>query len=107
MRVPCDGLGEMEGTPIRSGDMATHWDQAAGSFRGALSSAVDAETLRRLHAIHPWRHFLVLGRQLLLLATAVYAILQWGDRWYVWVPASIGIGFIVFDFSVLLHEVVH
>ena len=87
--------------------MATAWDQAAKSFRGALSSAVDAQTLRGLHAVQPWRHFLVLARQLLVLAAAAYVILRWGEAWYVWIPASIAIGFVVFDFSVLLHEVVH
>ena len=50
---------------------------------------------------------LVVLRQLLLLAAAVYVILAYGDRWYAWVPASVVIGFGVFDFTVLLHEVVH
>ena len=87
--------------------MATYWDQAAKSFRGALSGAVDAETLRALHAVRPGRHFLVLARQLAVLAAAVYVILRWGDLAYVWIPASVAIGFVIFDFTVFLHEVVH
>ena len=87
--------------------MATPWDQAAKSFRPQLSDAVESDALRQLHAIRPWRHFLVLLRQLLVLALAAWVILTWGDRWYAWIPASIAIGLVVFDFTVLLHEVVH
>ena len=83
--------------------MATYWDQAAKSFRGALSGAVDAETLRGLHAVRPGRHFLVLARQLVVLAAAVYVILRWGGLAYAWIPASVVIGFVIFDFTVLLH----
>lgn len=87
--------------------MAGNWDKAAGSFRSELTEAVPAETLRTLHRIQPWRHALVVLRQLLLLAAAVTAIVLWGDRFYVWIPASIVIGLVAFDFTVLVHEVVH
>jgi fatty acid desaturase len=87
--------------------MASSWDRSARAFRGDLSAAVDAETMRALHAVRPVRHFLVLARQLLVLAVAVLVILSWGARPYAWIPASIGIGFVIFDFTVLLHEVVH
>ncbi len=87
--------------------MSKHWDQAAASFRSDLAAAVPADLLKRLHRIRPWRHAVVVLRQLLVLAFAVYAVLTWGDRWYVWIPASIVIGFVVFSFTVLLHEVVH
>ena len=69
--------------------MAGNWDKAAGSFRSDLTEAVPAETLRALHRIQPWRHALVVFQQLLVLAAAVTAILMWGERWYVWIPASI------------------
>ena len=87
--------------------MAGNWDKAAGSFRSDLTAAVPAETLRALHRIQPWRHAVVVFQQLLLLAAAVVAILMWGDRWYVWIPSSIAIGVVAFDFTVLVHEVVH
>lgn len=87
--------------------MSKHWDHAAASFRSDLAAAVPADVLKRLHRISPWRHAAVVLRQLLVLAFAVYAILTWGERWYVWIPASIVIGFVVFSFTVLLHEVVH
>ncbi len=87
--------------------MATHWDKAAKSFRADLSAAISADTLRALHEIKPWRHALVVLRQLVFLAAAVWVILEYGHLWYAWIPASIVIGFVVFDFTVLVHEVVH
>jgi fatty acid desaturase len=87
--------------------MATPWDTAAKTFRADLAEAVSADTLRTLHELAPWRHALVVLRQLLVLAAAAWVILAYGDRWYVWIPASIVIGFVVFDFTVLVHEVVH
>ena len=87
--------------------MSTHWDQSARQFRGALARAVDADVLRALHQIRPLRHAWVVLRQLVVLAAAVFVILRWGDHAYAWVPATVVIGFVVFDFSVLLHEVVH
>ncbi|MDF1701571.1 MAG: fatty acid desaturase [Planctomycetota bacterium] len=87
--------------------MSGNWDQAARSFRGDLTEVVPPETLRALHRIVPWRHALVVLRQLVVLALAVWVILVFGELWYAWIPASIVIGFVVFDFTVLVHEVVH
>jgi fatty acid desaturase len=87
--------------------MATPWDKAAQSFRGDLSAAIPTDALRALHRVVPWRHALVVARQLLILAAAVVVILRWGELAYAWIPASIAIGFVVFDFTVLVHEVVH
>lgn len=87
--------------------MSTPWDQAAKAFRADLARSVPADDLRALHAIRPARHALVVLRQLLWLAAAVFAILRWGDLWYAWIPATLALGIVVFDFSVLLHEVVH
>lgn len=87
--------------------MATPWDEAARSFRADLAGAVGADALRALHVIRPWRHALVVLRQMAVLALAVWVVLAFGDRWYAWIPASLVIGFVVFDFTVLVHEVVH
>ncbi len=87
--------------------MATPWDLAAKSFRSELGSAVSTDAARALHRIVPWRHALVVIRQLLVLALAVFVILRYGEAWYAWIPASIAIGTVIFDFTVLVHEVVH
>ncbi len=87
--------------------MRTPWNEAAQSFRADLSAAVPTDTLRALHRIAPWRHALTVLRQLAVLALACWAILAHGTLWYAWIPASIVIGFVNFDFTVLVHEAVH
>lgn len=87
--------------------MPTPWDLAAKRFRADLAAAVDTAEVRALHQLRPWRHALLALRQVLLLAGAVAAILLAGGRWYVVAPASVLIGFVVFGFTVLLHEAIH
>lgn len=87
--------------------MATFWDQAASSFRADLTAAVPADRLKALHQIRPARHLLAALRHVALGVLAVWVILRFGHLWYAWVPASIALGFVVFGFTVLLHEVVH
>jgi fatty acid desaturase len=81
--------------------------EASRDLRAALARAVPREDLKALHATSGWRHALVALRQGAVLAAAVWAILAHGDRPWVWIPASVVIGFVIFSLSVLLHEVVH
>lgn len=81
--------------------------ESSRELRAALASALDTERLKALHEVSGLRHALVVLRQAIVLAAAVYVILRWPDRWYAWVPATITIGFVVFSFLHLLHEVVH
>ncbi len=75
-------------------------------LRRELARAIPRETLLDLHQLSPLRHFLVLAWQYFLLAAAgTTAVLV--DSWYIWVPCSIVIGFTIFNFTVMLHEVVH
>ena len=73
-----------------------------------LSEYLSQEEISALHERRSWRHFLVVIRQLALLALASWILA--GDaiwqRWF-WVPAMLTAGFVIFDFTVLLHEVVH
>jgi fatty acid desaturase len=84
----------------------SYYARESVALRRSLALALPAETLRALHRPEPWRHFLVLARQLVLLAAGVTgsALLP---RWYEWLPCSIVSGFVVFGFTILLHEVVH
>jgi fatty acid desaturase len=86
---------------------APTYHSASRSLRSELAAAVPKDVLKRLHETSGWRHALVVLRQGAVLAAAVAAILLFGERPWVWIPASIAIGFVVFSFSVLLHEVVH
>jgi fatty acid desaturase len=86
---------------------ATTYHEAAHGFRAELAAAIPKEELKALHVTSGWRHAAVAFRQVLVLAAAVVAVLAWPDAWYVWVPASVAIGFVIFSGTVLLHEVVH
>jgi fatty acid desaturase len=87
--------------------MPTTYDQAARGLRATLKAAVPRDTLRALHRVSGARHAAVLAQQVLLLAAAVFAVLRWGGHPWVWIPAAVVIGLVVFGFTVLLHEVVH
>jgi len=83
------------------------WHESSHALRVELAHAIPKERLRALHTVSGWRHALVVLRQSAVLATAAWAIVAHGERTLVWVPASIVIGFVIFSFTVLLHEVVH
>jgi fatty acid desaturase len=80
--------------------------RASVDLRRRLARAVPQETLRELHRPRAWRHFLVLARQVVVLALAGAGAVRF-DRWYMWLPCAVVSGFAIFDFTVLLHEVVH
>jgi fatty acid desaturase len=83
-----------------------HYGRSTGDLRHQLAGAVPRETLKALHRKQPVRHFAVLGRQLLLFAMAFWT--GWThDSLWLRIPAALVLGFIVFDGTVLLHEVVH
>lgn len=85
---------------------ASRWAEATGALRERLATAVPRDHLRRLHRRRPAIHFLVLGWQLLLLAGS--AALAWrAPSWWLAALGVIVLGFTVFNFTVMLHEVVH
>jgi beta-carotene hydroxylase len=98
------GPGEHD-LPRLSAVKSHHYSRHAGELKLALKDAVPHGVLKALHERRALRHFLVLGRQLLLLAAAT-AALGWGP-WWLWPPALLLQGFTIFNFTVLLHEVVH
>jgi fatty acid desaturase len=62
--------------------------------------------MRRLHAKSPGRHLIVAARQFLILGLATWALVRFDSPW-IWIPLAIVQGFTVFNFTVLLHEVLH
>ena len=82
------------------------YSQHAGALRAELGAAISRDEMRELHRKEPLRHFLVAGRQFAILAAATWALIRF-DHPLVWVPLAIVQGFTVFNFTVLLHEVVH
>lgn len=77
-----------------------------GDFRQELRETVPRDVLRELHRPVAWRHFAILLRQIVLLALAITLAVMFDAIW-IWLPCAIAIGFIIFDFTVLLHEVIH
>src|SRR5688572_30010967 len=62
--------------------------------------------MRELHRKAPWRHALVAARQFAILAFVTWALIRF-DNPLIWIPLAIVQGFTIFDFTILLHEVVH
>jgi len=84
----------------------TYWAEHAQQLKRELSAELSSEDLRRLHQKRPWLHALIAVANVAALILSGVAIVHF-DRWYLWLPFAIVAGFAVFDFTVLLHEVVH
>jgi len=83
-----------------------HYAAHAAAFRADLASAVPRDAVRDWHRREPRRHFAVAVRQFALLGIATWALVRF-DHPAVWIPLAAVQGFTVFNFTVLLHEVVH
>ncbi len=83
-----------------------YYHHAIGDLRARLSAAVPNEVLKALHRKSPARHFAVVLRQIVLFAGAF--VLGWHfESLWVRIPCALVLGFVVFDGTILLHEVVH
>jgi fatty acid desaturase len=83
------------------------WTEASVDLRGELARLLDADDLRALHETSGWRHGLIGARQFLLAAGCTVLIVRYDHLAWVWLPAAVLLGFVLFSFTVLLHEVVH
>ncbi|MHC4956196.1 MAG: fatty acid desaturase family protein [Planctomycetota bacterium] len=87
--------------------MAGMWREATGSLRAEFVDLLDFDRLRELHRVSGWRHALVAVRQFAAALVAALLIVIYPDRIWIWLPAAVLLGFMIFSFTVLLHEVVH
>jgi len=78
----------------------------AGALRAELGAAISRDEMRDLHRKQPVRHFAVAIRQFAMLGLATWALIRF-DNPLIWIPLAVVQGFTVFNFTVLLHEVVH
>ncbi len=92
-------------TTLDVGPMS-HWHDSTAELRAELRDLLDTGRVRELHRTSGLRHALIAARQFALLALCGAAIVNFTAPW-IWIPAAIVLGFVVFSFSVLLHEVVH
>lgn len=86
---------------------STHYyAQHAHQLKADLARAIPRETLKALHRRTAVRHFVGTTRQFVLLAACTWGLVTFVTPW-VWIPLAVVQGFTVFNFTVLLHEVVH
>ena len=83
-----------------------YYSQHAGALRAELGAAVSRDEMRDLHRKQPARHMLVAARQFAILGITTWALIRFANP-LIWVPLAFVQGFTVFNFTVLLHEVVH
>ncbi len=86
--------------------MASYYSVHAGPLKKELLQYLDRDVLRKLHQRDPWRHFLITVRQFFILVGATLGLIHFKNP-LIWIPLAFVQGFTVFNFTVLLHEVVH
>ncbi len=83
-----------------------HYSQHAGALRTELGRSLPRAALRALHRKSPVRHLIVAARQFAILGLATWGLIASAHP-LVWIGLGLVQGFTVFNFTVLLHEVVH
>ena len=83
-----------------------HYSQHAAALRTELGRAIPRGVLRELHRKAAGRHLAIAARQFAILALATWGLIAVSNP-LVWIPLAFVQGFTVFNFTVLLHEVVH
>ena len=83
-----------------------HYSQHAAALRTELGSALTREQMQAFHARTGARHLAIAARQFAILALATWGLIAITNP-LVWIPLAFVQGFTVFNFTVLLHEVVH
>src|SRR6476661_8085975 len=88
-------------------DVKSHYySQHAVGLRADLGRAITREQMRVFHAKAPARHFVVAIRQFAILGLCTWGLIRI-DNPLVWIPLALVQGFTIFNFTVLLHEVLH
>jgi fatty acid desaturase len=83
-----------------------YYSRHAAALRADLARAIPRDQLRALHRKSAARHLVVATRQVVLLIAAGWGVIRF-DHPAIWIPLALVVGFTVFNFTVLLHEVVH
>jgi fatty acid desaturase len=83
-----------------------HYSRHTTALRSELSHALTREQMIAFHRKSAPRHLLIAMRQFAMLALGTWALVNMSNP-LIWVPLAFVQGFTVFNFTVLLHEVVH
>jgi fatty acid desaturase len=86
--------------------MPSYYADHAQQLKRDLAREIPVEALRELHQKRPALHALIAIANVAALLLSAWAIVSF-DHWYLWLPFAFLAGFAIFDFTVLLHEVVH
>jgi fatty acid desaturase len=83
-----------------------YYSRHAVALRAELGAAVSRDEMRVLHEKSAARHLLIAGRQFAILALGTWGLIRL-EHPLLWIPLALVQGFTIFNFTVLLHEVVH
>ena len=83
-----------------------YYAEHAHELKQDLAREIPIAELRALHQKRPLLHAAVAGANFAALVLSGVAIVLL-DRWYLWLPFAVVMGFAIFNCTVLLHEVVH
>ncbi len=83
-----------------------YYTRHATALLAELPHAIPRERLQALHQKSGVRHLVIAARQFAILGVVTWALIRFTTP-LVWVPLAFVQGFTVFNFTVLLHEVVH
>jgi fatty acid desaturase len=83
-----------------------HYSQHTAALRSELGCAIPRDVIRALHVKSGPRHLVIATRQFALLILATWGLISLANP-LIWIPLAFVQGFTVFNFTVLLHEVVH
>jgi len=86
--------------------MPSYYADHAQQLKRDLATEIPVDELRLLHQKRPLLHGLIAFADFGALIGSGFAIAHL-EHWYLWLPFAFLAGFAVFDFTVLLHEVVH
>jgi fatty acid desaturase len=82
------------------------YSQHAEGLRTELAGALSRGELQAFHQKSGVRHLAIAARQFAILALAAWGLIALANP-LLWVPLAFVEGFTIFNFTVLLHEVVH
>ncbi len=110
---PAPGVGTCyseRGKPVAEGPVGVSkpqtYSQRTAALRAELGQAVPRPLLRQFHERSAARHLLVAARQFAILGACTWGLVRFPQP-LIWVPLALVQGFTVFNFTILLHEVVH
>lgn len=83
-----------------------YYSEHTAALRAELGQALPRDLLKRYHIKSASRHGLVAVRQFVILGLATWGLVRFAHP-AIWIPLAFVQGFTVFNFTVLLHEVLH